>query len=69
MMIVEAVKELETDETVDILQNLPEARMNTVLSKMSYRDRKRIEVGLNYPENTAGGLLNTDVISVGQTTP
>ena len=62
--LVEAVKELETDETVDILQNLPEARMNTVLSKMSYRDRKRIEVGLNYPENTAGGLLNTDVISV-----
>ena len=62
--LVEAVKELETDETIDILQNLPEARMNTVLSKMSYRDRKRIEVGLNYPENTAGGLLNTDVISV-----
>ena len=62
--LVEAVKELETDETVDILQNLPDARMNTVLSKMSYRDRKRIEVGLNYPENTAGGLLNTDVISV-----
>jgi len=31
---------------------------------MSYRDRKRIEIGLTYPENTAGGLLNTDVISV-----
>jgi magnesium transporter len=49
---------------VDILQNLPEDRMNTILSKMSLRDRKRIEIGLNYPENTAGGLLNTDVISV-----
>ena len=31
---------------------------------MSYRDRKRIEIGLTYPEDTAGGLLNTDVISV-----
>lgn len=62
--LAEAVKELELDETVDILQNLPEDRMNTILSKMSYRDRKRIEIGLTYPENTAGGLLNTDVISV-----
>jgi magnesium transporter len=62
--LVEAVKELETDETIDILQNLPEERMQTILSKMSSRDRKRIEVGLTYPENTAGGLLNTDVISV-----
>jgi magnesium transporter len=62
--LAEAVKELEPDETVDILQNLPADRMNTILSKMSLRDRKRIEIGLNYPENTAGGLLNTDVISV-----
>jgi len=62
--LAEAVKKLEPDETVDILQNLPEDRMNTILSKMSYRDRKRIEIGLTYPENTAGGLLNTDVISV-----
>jgi len=62
--LAEAVKELEPDETVDILQNLPEDRMNSILSKMSYRDRKRIEIGLTYPENTAGGLLNTDVISV-----
>ena len=62
--LAEAVKELEPDETIDILQNLPEDRMNTILSKMSYRDRKRIEIGLTYPENTAGGLLNTDVISV-----
>ena len=62
--LAEAVKKLEPDETVDILQNLPEDRMNIILSKMSLRDRKRIEIGLNYPENTAGGLLNTDVISV-----
>ncbi len=60
----EAVKELELDEIVDILHNLPEERMNLILSKMSLRDRKRIEQVLTYPDNTAGGLLNTDVISV-----
>ena len=60
----EAVKELELDEIVDILQNLPEERMEEILSKMSQVDRKRIEMGLTYADNTAGGLLNTDVISV-----
>ena len=62
--LTEAVKELELDEIVDILQNLPEERTKMILSKMSQVDRKRIEKGLTYPDNTAGGLLNTDVISV-----
>ena len=62
--LTEAVKELELDEVVDILQRLPKERMRVVLSKMSLRDRSRIELGLIYPDNTAGGLLNTDVISV-----
>ena len=60
----EAVKKLELDEIVDILQNLPEERMKKILSNMSKVDRKRIEMGLTFQENTAGGLLNTDVISV-----
>jgi len=62
--LTEAVKELELDEIVDILQNLPEERMDKILSNMSLVDRKRIEIGLTFPDNTAGGLLNTDVISV-----
>ena len=62
--LIEAVKELELDEIVDILQNLTEERMNKILSNMSLVDRKRIEIGLIFPDNTAGGLLNTDVISV-----
>ena len=62
--LTEAVKELELDEIVDILQNLPEERMTKILENMSMVDRQRIEKGLNYSDNTAGGLLNTDVISV-----
>ena len=38
--------------------------MNMILSNMTLVDRKRIEIGLTFPDNTAGGLLNTDVISV-----
>lgn len=50
----EAVRELELDEVVDILHNLPEERMQMILSKMSLRDRNRIEKGLIYPDDTAG---------------
>ena len=39
----EVVVDLELDEIVDILQHLPENRMNMILSKMSLRDRQRIE--------------------------
>ena len=60
----EVVVDLELDEIVDILQHLPENRMKMILSKMSSRDRQRIEEALIYPEDSAGGLLNTDVISV-----
>ena len=40
--LAEAVKELELDEVVDILQNLPEERMEKILSNMSMFDRQRI---------------------------
>ena len=62
--LAEAVKEMELDEIVDILQNLPLERMENILANMSNVDRKRIEMGLTFPDDTAGGLLNTDVISV-----
>jgi len=60
----EVVRDLQLDEIVDILQHLPKKRMNMILGKMSSRDRQRIQEALVYPEDSAGGLLNTDVISV-----
>ena len=38
--------------------------MQNILSNMSMVDRQRIEMGLTFRDDTAGGLLNTDVISV-----
>jgi len=60
----DVVRDLQLDEIVDILQHLPKKRMNMILGKMSSRDRQRIQEALVYPEDSAGGLLNTDVISV-----
>ena len=58
------VQDLELDEVVDILQNLPEQRKSFLLSMMSKIDRERVEIVLEYPEDSAGGLLNNDIISV-----
>lgn len=55
---------LEPDDLADILQNLPEKLIGEVLRAMSEQDRKRVEAILSYPEDTAGGLLNTDTITV-----
>ena len=56
--------ELETDDMVDILQQLPEQVTREVLQAMSTQDRQRVATALSYPENTAGGLMNTDTITV-----
>mgnify|MGYP001375393584 CR=1 FL=1 len=58
------IGDLELDKIVDILQILPDKKAENILSSMSHRDRKRIEDALEYPENSAGGLMNTDIISV-----
>ena len=56
--------ELETDDMVDILQQLRDRVTREVLQAMSIQDRLRVTSALSYPENTAGGLMNTDTITV-----
>jgi magnesium transporter len=62
--VAEITESLETDELADIIQRMPEAVIETVLSSMSVQNRMRIEKVLSYPEDSAGGLMNTDVIAV-----
>ncbi len=62
--LVDIISDLELDELVDILQGLSKTQIEDFLSRISYQDRLRIEAVLEYPEDSAGGLLNTDVISI-----
>jgi len=62
--LLDLVQNLELDEMVDVLQNLPQQRISFLLSKMTKIDRERVEMVLEYPEDSAGGLLNNDIISV-----
>lgn len=62
--IATVLESVDDDDTADILQRLPDALTVQVLQAMDDQDRDRVETLLSYPEDTAGGLMDTDTISV-----
>jgi magnesium transporter len=62
--LANATRNLDADDIADILQDLPEDVADTVLLSMDEQNLQRLSSILTYPENTAGGLMNIDVVSV-----
>jgi magnesium transporter len=62
--VAQLTEGLDVDDVVDILQQLPERVIPDVLKAMSMQDRQRVETVLTYHEDTAGGLMDTEVITV-----
>jgi len=62
--LVAATESLPTDELADILPDLPETVINKLLLAMDKQDRHRLESILKYPDDTAGGLMSTDTITI-----
>ncbi len=62
--VISIAEDLEIDDLADLLQQLPETVIAEVLDTMDHQDRQRLEEVLAYPEDSAGGLMDTDVITV-----
>jgi magnesium transporter len=62
--LVSAVDDLDLDDLADILDDLPDAVISTVLNSMDRLERERLNRVLSYPEDSAGGLMDPDVLSV-----
>jgi magnesium transporter len=62
--VAQITEELDDDDVADILQALPEAFTQQVLEAMDEQDRARLEQVMVYDEDTAGGLMNTDAITI-----
>ena len=62
--LVEAVEELETDDAADLLQEMAQGRALDVLAKLDEDDRTELNTLLAYPDDSAGGLMQTEVCSV-----
>ncbi len=59
-----ATEHLDLDDLADFVQSLPEHLTAEVLAGMGRQDRARLDQVLAYPEESAGGLMNLDVITV-----
>lgn len=62
--VAQLTENLEDDDIADILQQLPGRVMQEVLNAMDQQDRARLERVMHYPEDVAGGLMNTDTITI-----
>ncbi len=62
--LVAAVEDLDIDDLADLVEDLPDAVINEVVRSMDRDDRERLEQVLSYDEDTAGRLMNPDVVTV-----
>ncbi|WP_111638988.1 magnesium transporter [Marinomonas shanghaiensis] len=62
--LIAVSEHFESDDLADLLQHLPEKIVKEVLASMSIQDRTRVEGLLSYSEDSAGGLMNTDTITI-----
>ncbi|MGD9409585.1 MAG: CBS domain-containing protein, partial [Thiohalocapsa sp.] len=62
--ILAALDGLETDDLADLVQDLPATITREVLRSLDEQRRERLETALAFPEDTAGGLMNTDMVTV-----
>ncbi len=62
--LAEATEGMDIDDVAYVLRSLPDDVSREVLSQLDAPDRMRGETALSYPEDTAGGLMNTDVITI-----
>ena len=63
--VAEVITEMDSDEAVQVLEDMDEGDRAEVLSSVPQEEREDIEVGLAFPEESAGRRMQTDVVTVG----
>ena len=62
--LVNLIKYLDLDDAVEILSDFETKELVSILSKLGFQKRERIEESLRFDENSAGRLMNRDYVSV-----
>ncbi len=62
--LVAATEGLDADDLADLIKDLPGGVIQEVLDTMDRQNRDRLISVLHYPEDSAGGLMNVDVVTV-----
>jgi magnesium transporter len=61
-VVARAVRGLDSDDVVDILEDLEGDQAAVILDALDVRDRTAVEQALAYPEETAGRLMQREVV-------
>ena len=62
--LVAATEQLDTDEIADLAPDLPREVMQDVFRSLSAEERDQLRSAMSYPEDTVGGLMDFDMITV-----
>ena len=62
--LMQAIEDLDTEDLAELLDEMPEQAVPAILDSLDHLDRARLEQTLAYPEETAGRLMDRDLISV-----
>jgi magnesium transporter len=63
-VIASAIKKLDTDDAVYLIEDLDSEDKEEILAKVSKADRAALNRALEYPEHTAGRLMQTEFVAV-----
>ena len=61
-VLTEAVRELDSDDVVDLVEYLEDDQQATILDALDATDRLAVERALSYPEDSAGRLMQPEVV-------
>ncbi len=62
--VIAAVDGMQVDDLADLLADLPETVTQEVLQSLDKQDQERLNQVLAYDEQSAGGLMNVDIVTV-----
>ncbi len=62
--LLAAIEGMELDDLADLVADLPEALTQEVLKSLDHQDQRRLQQVLAYDEDSAGGLMNVDIVTV-----
>ncbi len=62
--LIAATEGMEVDDLADLIGDLPETLNERVLRSMDAQDRERLSAVLGFEEDSAGGLMNLDAVTV-----
>ena len=60
--LADAVRDLDSDDVVDLLEDLDEPQQKAILNTLNYAERMLVEQSLSFPENSAGRMMQREVV-------